>query len=351
MAAMSGGVDSSVAAMLALWAGYDCCGAMMKIHPCAGDNEADARGAADLLGIPLHVYDLSGEFDEKVVKRFVSAYSEGFTPNPCIDCNRYVKFGSLLDKTLELGADIMVTGHYARIGGGADGRYLLRKGADANKDQSYVLYALTQEQLAKTRFPLGDMTKSEVREAAIDAGLDNAMKRESQDICFVPEGDYARFICKYTGAEQRKGRFIDTEGADLGESKGVIHYTIGQRRGLGLSSPYPVYVLDIKPEDDVIVVGKEELLYSKTLHLNDINLIAVDRIDSPVRASVKIRYNHAEQPATIFQTGEDTLLVEFFEPQRAVTKGQAGVIYAGDIVVGGGTITYEHKSQDRGRRN
>jgi len=336
--AMSGGVDSSVAAMLAIREGFNCAGAVMKLHPNVPDNEADARAAAEKLGIPLYVFDLSERFAAQVIKRFIDAYRDGRTPNPCVDCNKHLKFGKLLEKALELGKECIVTGHYAQVEHSNNGRYILKKGAYPLKDQSYVLYSLTQEQLAHTLFPLGKLSKPQVRELAHDAGLENADRRESQDICFIPDGEYAKFIAEHTGAPPRKGRFIDPDGNYLGEHNGVVNYTVGQRRGMGLAMPYPAYVLDVRPEDDIVVVGRDSMLYSKTLYAKDINLIPFDKLDAPLRAMVKIRYKHNEQPATVYQTDEDTLRIEFDEPQRAITKGQATVIYDGDIVIGGGTI-------------
>jgi len=337
--AMSGGVDSTVAAMLALRGGYDCAGAMMLLHSGVASAEQDAQAAAKNLGIPFHVFDFSELFDEHVIKRFIGVYRNGRTPNPCVDCNKHLKFGALMEKALELGKECLITGHYARVNRDTGGRFLLRRAADELKDQSYVLYTLKQDQLSRIRFPLGGLTKQQVRGLASGAGFDNATKRESQDICFIPDGDYAGFITNYTGESPRKGRFIDTDGNDLGENKGVVSYTIGQRRGLGLALPYPPYVLDIRPEDGAVVIGRDEALYSKTLNAKEINLISVDKIDGPLRARVKIRYQHPGQPATVRQTDEDTLYIEFDGPQRAITKGQAAVIYDGDIVVGGGTIT------------
>ena len=336
--AISGGVDSSVAAMLTLRDGISCDGAVMKLHPCAADSEKDAQSAAEKLGIPLHVFDFSECFTTRVIERFIDAYREGRTPNPCIDCNKHLKFGILLKEARNLGKDFIVTGHYAQIECSGSGRYLLKKGAHASKDQSYVLYSLTQDQLAHIRFPLGKLSKEQVRELARGAGLENADRRESQDICFIPDGDYAKFITEYTGATPRKGRFIDPDGNSLGEHNGVVCYTVGQRRGMGLAMPHPVYVLEVRPDDDTVVVGRDELLYSKTLHVKEINFIPFDKLDAPLRALVKIRYKHTEQPATVHQTGEDTLRIEFDEPQRAITRGQAAVIYDGDIIIGGGTI-------------
>ena len=357
---MSGGIDSTVAAMLALRGGLDCTGAVMVLYDSGGvsaggefsggDIVPAARAAAGRLGIPFQVFDFTECFAEHVIARFIDDYRGGRTPNPCIVCNKHLKFGALMRKMHESGMDHIITGHYARVehsGGGQSsksehsggGRFLLKKGIDTAKDQSYVLYTLTQEQLAHIIFPLGDLTKNQVRELAFDAGLiTEENKTESQDICFIPDGDYVRFITEYTGEEPRRGRFIDTCGNDLGENKGVIAYTVGQRRGLGLAMPHPPYVIELRPEDDTVVVGRDEMLYSKTLQAKDINLIAVDRLDTSVRALVKIRYAHRGSPALVHQTDENTLYIEFDEPQRAVTRGQSAVIYDGDTVVGGGII-------------
>ena len=337
--AMSGGVDSAVAAMLAQSDGFDCAGAYMKLYPGADGSETDARAAANHLRIPFHELDYSKRFTSQVIESFINTYREGRTPNPCIICNKLLKFGGFLEKALELGREVVVTGHYARVERGADGRFLLKKGADISKDQSYVLYTLSQEQLSRARFPLGNLLKRRVRELAAEAGFSNLSKRESQDICFIPDGDYAGFIFEYTGIAPEKGRFVDVHGNYLGEHNGVVCYTIGQRRGMGLAMPYPAYVLELRPGDNTVVVGRDELLYSSKLVANDINLIPFDRIEGPIRASVKIRYNHPGQPATVRQTDEDSLYIEFDEPQRAITKGQAAVIYDGDVVIGGGTIS------------
>jgi len=335
---MSGGVDSTVAAMLALRDGFDLTGAVMILHRWANSDASDADAAAKRLRIPFYEFDFTEPFAEHVVSPFICAYQAGRTPNPCIDCNRRIKFGLMLDKARELGKQKLITGHYARISLDGSGRYLLKKGADASKDQSYVLYTLRQDQLSCAIFPLGDLTKQEVRDIASDAGLHNASRRESQDICFIPDGDYVGFMIDQSHEAPRLGRFVDEAGKDLGPNKGVACYTIGQRRGLGLSAAHPLYVLDIRPEDDTVVVGKEASLYSKTLVARDINLIAATKLDSPIRARAKIRYTHTEQPATIIQTDDDALRIEFDEPQRAITKGQAVVIYDGETVVGGGTI-------------
>jgi tRNA-specific 2-thiouridylase len=249
-----------------------------------------------------------------------------------------LKFGRFMDKASELGKDCIATGHYVQVEQSASGRYLLKKGVDLSKDQSYVLYSLTQDQLARTVFPLGGYTKAQVREIALDEGYGNTNKGESQDICFIPDGDYVRFIREYTGEPPKKGRFIDTNGKDLGENNGVSSYTIGQRRGLGLSMPHPPYVIELRPEDNTVVVGKEDMLYSKSLNAEDINLIPVDKLDAPIRAQVKIRYSDPGHPAVVHQIDENKLHIEFNEAKRAITKGQAAVIYDGDVVIGGGTI-------------
>ena len=336
--AMSGGVDSAAAAVMAMNGGYDCTGVYMRLCPGFETAEAGAREAAGRLGIPLYVCDFTEAFAQRVIARFISEYREGRTPNPCVDCNKHIKFGHLLEYARGLGADCLMTGHYARVERGNGGRYILKKGADSSKDQSYFLYALKQDQLAMVHFPLGGSTKRRAREIAQGAGLDMASYRESQDICFIPGGDLPGFITRYTGEPPRKGRFVDTDGNDLGENKGLSYYTIGQRRGLGLAMPYPPYVIDIRAGEGTVVIGGNELLYSKTLVARDINLIPTDKLGPSLKARVKIRYRHAEQPATITQTGEDTLHIEFDEPQRAITKGQAAVIYDGEVVIGGGTI-------------
>ena len=346
--AMSGGVDSSVAAWLLKEKGHDCAGAMMKLYDsgdvsqsrgcCSLDDVEDARAVAFRLNMPFYVFNFTDIFTEQVIDRFAAAYQNGFTPNPCIDCNRYMKFERFLHRAEELEQDYIATGHYARITQYGR-RYLLRKAADTSKDQSYVLYMMTQEHLARTLFPLGGLEKSEVREIAQQHGFINAKKRDSQDICFAPDGDYAGFIERHTGKSPEKGRFVDVHGNTLGQHKGIIHYTIGQRRGLGISAEQPLYVCDVCPQSNTVVVGRQENLYAKTLFARDINLIAVDRLDGPLKLRAKIRYRQQEQPATVRQIEDDVLQVEFDAPQRAITKGQAVVLYDGDVVVGGGTIS------------
>ena len=336
--AMSGGVDSTVAAILMMGDGFDCAGAAMSLFKGGEGIALDAQAAADRLGIPFFTFDFSECFSECVISPFIKDYHEGRTPNPCIVCNKHLKFGMLMDKLQELGKDYLTTGHYARTELDVNGRYLLKRGVDSAKDQSYVLYTLTQKQLSFVRFPLGGLTKSQVREIALDKGFDNAAKHESQDICFIPDGDYAAFIREHSGASSRKGRFTDREGSDFGECKDIYYYTIGQRRGLGLAMTHPTYVLELRPEDSTVVIGKEEMLYSSSFSAVDINLIPFNRLDAPIRAQVKIRYSNPGHPAMIHQTADDTLFIEFDEPQRAITKGQAAVIYDGDTVLGGGTI-------------
>jgi len=349
--AMSGGVDSSVAAYLLKLQGFDCTGAMMKLYAnegpetghskgcCSLEDARDARAVSFRMDIPFYVFNFTECFTKQVMERFINAYSKGVTPNPCIDCNRYVKFERFMKRAREIGMDHIATGHYARTEYDAGGgRHLLKKGIDADKDQSYVLYGMSQEQLARTLFPLGGLHKSQVREIAREQGFVNAKKRESQDICFVPDGDYAKFIKEHTGTKPPKGRFMDSFGNDLGEHKGIIHYTVGQRKGLGLPSPVPLFVCSIRPETGAVIVGEQKELYSKTLTAGDINLIPVDRLDAPIKVRAKIRYRQSEQPATVYQLDCGTLRVDFDNPQRAITKGQAVVLYDGDIVIGGGTI-------------
>jgi len=327
---MSGGVDSTAAALLLKQQGVHCEGAVLELFEGSGAAD-EARAAAERLQIPLHVFNLSADFQAHVTAPFIKEYKAGRTPNPCVECNRFLKFGRLLQCADDLGFDRVATGHYARIER-EGGRYLLKKGKDLGKDQSYVLYTLTQEQLARIIFPLGNLTKEDVRE------LSAVQKKESQDICFIPDGDYAGFIARTTGESFPKGRFMGTDGRDLGEHRGVIHYTVGQRRGLGVAHEKPLYVKEIKPKENVIILGTEETLYTRALTVNNGNLIAFPNLDKPLRAAVKIRYRHPGQPAVITQTDSQTFHIEFDQPQRAVTPGQAAVIYDGDVVIGGGTI-------------
>ena len=349
--AMSGGVDSSVAACLMKERGFECIGATMKLfhnedvgipreHTCCSlDDIADARSVANSLGMPYYVMNFSDKFEEKVIDKFICAYETGRTPNHCIDCNRYLKFEKLFSRAQELGFDYVVTGHYARIEKDENsGRYLLKKAIDNTKDQSYVLYSLTQEQLKHTLFPLGEMEKNEVRALASRFGFVNAEKPDSQDICFVQNGTYADFIETHTGKHYPEGNFVDKDGNVLGKHKGIIRYTIGQRKGLGIALFKPMFVCEIRPETNTVVLGDNEDLFTTALTVKDINLISVPEIKEPKKYKVKVRYRQQEEPATVQQLDEDTLQIVFDAPQRAITKGQAAVIYDGDIVVGGGVI-------------
>lgn len=348
--AMSGGVDSSVAAYLSKSQGFECMGATMKLFAnedigisrekscCSLDDVEDARSVAYRLGMPYNVFNFSDNFKENVIDRFIKAYETGFTPNPCIDCNRYLKFDKMYRRAKELEYDYIVTGHYARIEKDEKtGRYLLKKAVDKNKDQSYVLYSLTQDQLAHTLFPLGELTKQQVREIAENQGFLNARKKESQDICFVPDGDYAGFIERTTGKTYPCGKFIDTKGNVLGEHKGIIRYTIGQRKGLGLALPAPMYVKEKDLVNNTVILSFEDEIFSSELTASDFNWIAFEKPDDSFRCTVKTRYRSKEAPAEVFCEGEKVKIV-FDEPQRAITKGQAAVLYDGDTVIGGGTI-------------
>ena len=347
--AMSGGVDSSVAAYLMMKRGYDCTGVTLKLFDsgesaaektcCSLDDTEDARSVCLKLGIPHYVYNFKDIFDEKVIGRFIDAYETGATPNPCIDCNRFIKFGKLFQRAEELGFDCVVTGHYASVEySEKENRYLLKKAPDVTKDQSYVLYSLTQRQLAKTVFPLGEMTKGQVRALAEEMGFINARKHDSQDICFVPDGDYAGFIENYTGKSYPEGDFVDEYGKVLGKHRGIIRYTVGQRKGLGLALPQPMYVKEKNLKENKVVLCPNSELFSRELIADELNLIAFDKIEQPLRVSARVRYNQKEQPATVYQLDGSTIRVVFDEPQRAISKGQAVVLYDGDCVLGGGTI-------------
>lgn len=349
--AMSGGVDSSVAAFLTKNQGYECIGATMKLFHnedihisrenscCSLEDIEDARNVAHSLGIPYYVFNFTDRFREDVIERFVNAYETGATPNPCIDCNRYLKFKKLFSRAQELSYDYVVTGHYARIEyDDISGRYILKKAIDKTKDQSYVLYSMTQEQLSHTLFPLGNLRKTEVRKIAEEHGFVNAKKHDSQDICFVQSGTYADFIKEYKGKTYPPGDFILKNGNVLGRHKGIINYTVGQRKGLGIAYSEPLYVAEINVPNNQVILAANNELYSKTLTAYNINLISVNKIETPLRIKAKVRYRQEEQPATVIQTDDDLIRVEFDEPQRAVTKGQAVVLYDGDTVLGGGTI-------------
>lgn len=344
--AMSGGVDSSVCALLMKNNGYNCIGATMKligegISPscCSDDDIADAISVCKKLGIPHYIFNFSDNFKQYVIDSFVSAYENGCTPNPCIECNRHLKFNRLFKEADNYGCDIIVTGHYARVDfDEKSGRYLLKKAIDASKDQTYVLYSLSQEQLSKAYFPLGNMTKEQARTLASEDGFINANKKDSQDICFIKDGRYTEFIQDYTKKQYPEGNFVDTDGKVLGKHKGIIRYTVGQRKKLGLVLPEPLYVIDVCPNTNTVVLGKEEFLFKRELYAHKINLISVPEINGEMKVKAKIRYRQSEAPATVIQTGVDEFKVIFDEPQRAITKGQSVVLYDGDTVVGGGII-------------
>ena len=349
LVAMSGGVDSSVAALLLKQQGYECCGCTMKLFGsdllpektekscCSLDDVEDARGVAFRLGMPYYVFNLSDDFEEKVINRFITSYASGKTPNPCIDCNRYLKFEKLYERAMVLDCDAIATGHYARIEYDGE-KYLLKKAAAPEKDQSYVLYSLSQEQLARTLFPLGSLQKEQTRALAQQFGFRNAYKPDSQDICFVPDGNYASFITRTTGLTFPEGDFIDREGHVLGRHKGIIHYTVGQRRGLGIAARAPLYVAAIDTEKNTVTLTEKEGLFARTVYAEDIRETYPCALDGEKHVKAKIRYRHQEQPATIIRDG-DRLVLQFDEPQRAPTPGQAAVVYDGDVVLGGGVIT------------
>ena len=347
LTAMSGGVDSSVAAYLMKEAGYDCIGVTMKLYDnedigmeqektcCSLSDIEDARSVAVKLGIPYYVFNFKADFKEKVIDNFIESYRCGMTPNPCIECNRHLKFAHLWQKARELQCDVVVTGHYARITEDGQGYHLL-KGKDSAKDQSYVLYSLTQEQLAHTCFPLGGYTKEEIRRIAEEQGFFNAAKKDSQDICFIPDGDYRSFIEKTTGQSSQPGDFVDKDGNVLGTHKGYYCYTIGQRRGLGISAPQSLYVTEIRPEENKVVLGSNDDLFHSHLTADNFNWIEEVRPDEVIKA--RIRYHQVEKEATARVTQDGRVEVDFLEPQRAITKGQSVVLYRGDAVVGGGRI-------------
>lgn len=350
--AMSGGVDSSVAALLMKEKGYTCMGATMKLYQnediglrrehtcCSLDDVEDARSVAYALDMPYYVFNFADRFKTDVIDKFVHSYETGVTPNPCIDCNRYLKFDKLFQRMVELNYDYVVTGHYAQIDFDENtGRYLLKKAVDHNKDQSYVLWSLTQEQLKHVQFPLGGMEKCEVRALAEAHNFINARKHDSQDICFVPDGDYAAFIERYTGKQYPHGNFIDESGRVLGEHQGLIRYTIGQRRGLGIAAGKPVYVCRKSVADNTVTLSDSASLFSTRLTARDFNWIAFAQPpEHPIRVAAKPRYRAKEAPATAEAHPDGTVTITFDQPQRAITAGQAVVLYDGDTVIGGGTI-------------
>lgn len=347
--AMSGGVDSSVAALLMKREGHNLIGCTMKLYAnedigiskghtcCSLDDVEDARAVANSLGMPYYVFNFTECFKEKIIDKFVATYEKGMTPNPCIDCNRYMKFDKLYERAKVLGCEYIVTGHYARIRKTDEG-YQLLKAIDETKDQSYVLYQMTQEELARTKFPLGELNKKEVRRFAEENNFINANKPDSQDICFVPDGDYVSALKRFSGKEYEAGNFVDKEGTVLGKHKGIVAYTIGQRKGLGIAADRPLYVCELDVEMNQVVLGSNEELFSKTAHVCDVNWISGNTPTQPLRCNVKLRYRMKEQPAIIYPGENNTAHIEFDEPQRAKTAGQAAVFYDGDIVLGGGII-------------
>ncbi|MBQ9415954.1 MAG: tRNA 2-thiouridine(34) synthase MnmA [Clostridia bacterium] len=347
--AMSGGVDSSVAAYLTLQAGYSCVGCTMKLFARPGTDPEqerrcdstrdidDARAIADSLHFPYHVVHLEDDFVSRVVEPFVRAYENGETPNPCITCNRYLKFGRLLSEAQACGCDTIVTGHYARVERKGD-TYLLKKALDPTKDQSYVLFNLTQDQLAHIRFPLGELTKAQARRIAEEHGFANAQKKDSQDICFIPDGDYAAFLKRYTGREYPPGDFLSASGEVLGRHKGIIHYTIGQHKGLGLVTPEPLYVGAIHPADNTITLVRNEDLFRRTVFVDSFNWVGGAPPQGEIPCLAKIRYRQKEKPSVATPLPGGMVRIEFEEPERAVTPGQAAVLYDGDTVLGGGRI-------------
>jgi tRNA-specific 2-thiouridylase len=328
-------------------AGYECIGATLKLcnggsRCCSLEDVNDARLTAARLAMPHYVLNGTEAFERDVIGRFIAAYEKGDTPNPCIDCNRFIKWPLILRKAGELGFDCIATGHYARIvppPGASRGRWLLKKGLDKRKDQSYVLYMLSQGELARTRLPLGGMTKEEVRALAAEKRFVNARKEESQDICFVSDGDYGGFIDRRQGRPFAPGEILDSNGAVIGRHGGYQRYTIGQRRGLGVAANAPLYVCAKDPARNTVTLGPAESLYSHSFVARAVNLIACDSLPSPTRLTVMTRYQAREAPCTVQQTDSGALHATFDEPQRAVTPGQAAVFYDGDTVVGGGTIS------------
>ena len=347
---MSGGVDSSLAAKLMIDQGYDCIGCTMKLYNnedldlkksrtcCSLDDIWDAKSVAYKLGMPFYVFNFTEAFKKLVIDKFVKSYEKGMTPNPCIDCNRYMKFDKLFERGKILGCDYIVSGHYARIEY-KDGKYLLKKALDKSKDQSYVLYSLTQEQLAHTKFPLGEMKKTDVRILAEKNDFINSNKPDSQDICFVPNKKYGEFIEKYSGKISPSGDFIDLSGKIIGTHKGIIQYTLGQHKKLGSNLSRKMYVCKICPENNTITLGDEKELLSKEVIVKDFNWIAGIPLKDSIRCMAKTRYSQKEEWVTAIPLDENSLCLIFDIPQRAVTPGQAAVLYDGDIVLGGGTIS------------
>ncbi len=338
--AMSGGVDSSVAAHIMQREGFQCTGAIMELLGKSINDStdiSDAQSICEKMGIDFYVLDMRKQFEFCVISPFVDAYEKGCTPNPCIDCNRHLKFGAFLTEAQKLGMDYIATGHYANIEH-QDNRYYLKKGKDPSKDQSYVLYNLTQHQLAHTIFPLGEMTKDEIRAIANENGLITAHKKDSQDICFVPDGDYTSFIKNHTKKQYPKGNFVSLNGDVLGTHEGIIKYTVGQRKGLGCGFGEKMYVHSKNVASNEVVLSKNEELFSKSLSATDFNWISFDNPPDTLRAHAKVRYSAKETPCIVHSLSDSEVHIEFDTHQRAIAKGQSVVIYDGDYVLGGGII-------------
>lgn len=342
---MSGGVDSSTAALLLQQAGHEICGCTMRLYVCPGSSPTDiedAKKVAQRLGVEHITLDLQDHFKQNVIEPFTQGYLCGETPNPCIECNRTIKFGQMLEEARKLGMTHIATGHYAQVEFSETyGRWVVKKAVDHTKDQSYVLYVMSQDQLAHTYFPLGGMTKPEARAIAEKNGFVNAHKPDSQDICFVPDGDYAGFLTGVMGVESKEGDFVDANGTVLGRHKGVIHYTIGQRRGLNISFGKRVFVIGKDAATNTVTLGDDIDLHVSSCLVRNPNWVALEGLTQPVRATVKTRYSQKEVSATLSPAPNGRILVEFDQPQRAPSPGQAAVFYDGDIVLGGGTITAE----------
>lgn len=348
---MSGGVDSSVAALLLQQQGYETDGATLRLFNnddigindrtrtcCSLDDVEDARTVCYKLGIKHYVFNFGDQFKENVINKFAKSYEMGETPNPCIDCNKYIKFSKMIERAKLLEYDYIATGHYVQREVDVNGRVLIKKAVDSTKDQTYVLYVLTQDMLKHTLFPLGGVTKEESRALAEKHNLINARKPDSQDICFIKDGDYAGFLENTMGIKSVPGDFMYKDGTVLGKHKGIIHYTIGQRKGLGISYSHPIFVLDKNPYSNIVTLGENEDLFTSRLTATSLNWIAVDKPTENMRVTAKTRYSQKESPAVIHIVDDDTVTVEFDEKQRAITKGQAVVFYDGEYVVGGGTI-------------
>lgn len=341
--AMSGGVDSSVAANIIISQGYETQGAIMTLYGNEGSGKPqdieDARRVAENLNMPFHVFDFSDDFKKYVITDFVDAYKNGLTPNPCVVCNKYIKFGKFLDKAIELGFDYVATGHYSKIEkDNLTGRFVVKKADDESKDQSYMLWSLSQEQLSHVLLPLGDFTKDRARDIARNVGFDNADKHDSQDICFIPDGEYASFIESWCGEKFEQGDFVDKAGEFIAKHKGLINYTIGQRKGLGIAAPAPYYVLEKDPKLNRVVLGSNDDLFLDTLEAENVNFISIEKLTEPMKIKAKVRYKHKETDATVYPLENGNVKVVFDTPQRALTPGQSVVFYDGDTVLGGGII-------------